>query len=354
MIAPGADSRSADEARSFWQRNRKRSLTAVVGLFVAVGFFYFVLPRIVGLGPTVRALRSGDAGWLLLGVALEACSMLGDIVTFRGVFAARGTPIKFRRTADVRMAGAAATKLLAAAGAGGIALTVWSLRAGGLSSEAVADGILCYEILTYGAYAIALAGAGFGLWFGVLSGPHPLGLTLVPAAIAMAVIVVVLSMLYVYEPVERFLRRRAEQSSGKAADRWTRAATLPRTVHAGLRAALGMVRRRDPSVLGAVAYWGFDIGALWASFRAFGHAPPGGVLVAGYYLGTLGSALPLPGGIGGVEGGMIGAFIGFGVQAPLATIAVLAYRTISYWLPTAPGVIAYVHLRHELAADANK
>jgi uncharacterized membrane protein YbhN (UPF0104 family) len=45
---------------------------------------------------------------------------------------------------------------------------------------------------------------------------------------------------------------------------------------------------------------------------------------------------------------MIGAFIGFGVKAPLAMIALLAYRTISYRLPTIPGVIAYFHLRHDL------
>ena len=278
--------------------------------------------------------------------------MLGDIVTFRGVFAARGTPIGWRRTGDVRMAGAAATKLLAAAGAGGIALTVWALRGSGMSGAEVADGMVCYEILTYGVYAIALAGAGFGLWFGVFSGPHPVGLTLIPACVATAVILAVLSMLIVYEPVERFLQRRAERSKGRAAKRWRRTASLPRTIHTGLVAAVGMVKRRDPSTLGAFVYWGFDIGALWASFHAFGHPPPGAVLVTGYYLGTLGSALPLPGGIGGVEGGMIGAFVGFGVGAPLATIAVLGYRTISYWLPTVPGVIAYFHLRRSLGTPS--
>ncbi len=60
------------------------------------------------------------------------------------------------------------------------------------------------------------------------------------------------------------------------------------------------------------------------------------VLVMGYFLGTLGSLLPLPGGVGGVEGGMIAAFVAFGLPAGSAVIAVLAYRAISFWLPTLP------------------
>lgn len=70
----------------------------------------------------------------------------------------------------------------------------------------------------------------------------------------------------------------------------------------------------------------------------------------GYYVGTLANTLPLPGGIGGVEGGMIGSFLAFGVNGSLAVLAVLGYRTISYWLPTVPGVIAYVRLRRQVSA----
>ncbi len=72
---------------------------------------------------------------------------------------------------------------------------------------------------------------------------------------------------------------------------------------------------------------------------------PVAVLVMGYFLGTLGSLLPLPGGIGGVEGGMIGAFAAFGVPGSQALIAVLAYRAISFWLPTLPGMAGYLSLR---------
>jgi uncharacterized protein (TIRG00374 family) len=112
--------------------------------------------------------------------------------------------------------------------------------------------------------------------------------------------------------------------------------------------AIAMLKRRDPWLLGALADWGFDIAVLWASFRAFGRSPPGAVIVMGYYVGTLANVLPLPGGIGGVEGGMIGSFLGFGVQKSLAVIAVLGYRTISYWLPAIPGAIAYWRLRRKL------
>ena len=56
-----------------------------------------------------------------------------------------------------------------------------------------------------------------------------------------------------------------------------------------------------------------------------------------YFIGQLGNVLPLPGGIGGVDGAMIGAFSAFGVSPPLAVVSVLAYRAFAFWLPTLPG-----------------
>ncbi|HSO98476.1 MAG TPA: flippase-like domain-containing protein [Solirubrobacteraceae bacterium] len=211
--------------------------------------------------------------------------------------------------------------------------------------------MVCFEILIYAVYMAALAIAGFGLWLGLFSGRAPIGLTLIPAIFAVIVIVIVLSMLVVFEPTEQFLLRRAERSHGRAAERWRRSAAWPRAVHAGLVAAIDMVKRGDRSLLGALAYWGFDIGTLWAAFRAFGHSPPGAVLVMGYYLGTLGNTPPLPGGIGGVEGGMIAAFLAFGVPGRIAVLSVLGYRTISYWLPTIPGAVAYWRLRRSLGGS---
>jgi uncharacterized protein (TIRG00374 family) len=113
---------------------------------------------------------------------------------------------------------------------------------------------------------------------------------------------------------------------------------------------VGIVGDREIGVLGGVVWWGFDIAALWASFHAFGaDPPPTAVIVLAYFVGMLGNVLPLPGGIGGVDGGMIGAFAALDVNFGYATVAVLAYRAFAFWLPTVPGAFAYLQLRRTVA-----
>ncbi|MGO8904790.1 MAG: lysylphosphatidylglycerol synthase transmembrane domain-containing protein [Solirubrobacteraceae bacterium] len=343
---PGADGSSTGPSgrKSFLARHRRIAASLLGGALV-FGFVYYVVPQIVGFGPTLERLRAGNLWWLGLGVPLEALSYGAYIVLFHGVFSRLGGRIGWWVSYQITLAGGGATKLFAAAGSGGVAVTVWALRASGLASAEVAQGMVCFEILNYAVYMAALAIAGFGLWIGLFVGKAPFVLTLVPALFGLTVIVVVLSMKWLASPAQSYLLARAKRSHGRAARRWTRAARFPRALQDGLRSALALVRSGDLSWLGAIPAWGFDIGTLWVSFRAFGHSPPAAVLVMGYYVGTLGNMLPIPGGIGGVEGGMIGAFLGFGVNGSLAVLAVLAYRTISYWLPALPEGGAYLHLR---------
>ena len=96
-------------------------------------------------------------------------------------------------------------------------------------------------------------------------------------------------------------------------------------------------------------WWAFDIACLWACFKAFGESPAVGVLVIGYFVGMLANTLPLPGGVGGVDGGMIGMFVAFGVNPATAIVAVLAYRFFAFWLPIAPGAVSYATLRRTVS-----
>jgi uncharacterized protein (TIRG00374 family) len=87
---------------------------------------------------------------------------------------------------------------------------------------------------------------------------------------------------------------------------------------------------------------------LWAAFNAFGSSPPLSVILLGYLIGQLGGALPLPGGIGGIDLGLFGTLVAFGTPVADTAAAVLAYRLILFWLPLVVGGVAFVFLRKGL------
>jgi uncharacterized protein (TIRG00374 family) len=126
--------------------------------------------------------------------------------------------------------------------------------------------------------------------------------------------------------------------------------TIPASAASGVRTAIDLVRAREWGVLGAVAWWGFDIATLWACFHAYGpDPPPFAVIVLAYFVGMLGNALPLPGGIGGVDGGMIGAFAALGVSSDYAISASSPTAPSPSGCPPLPGAIAYFQLRRRVA-----
>lgn len=201
----------------------------------------------------------------------------------------------------------------------------------------------------YSVYMGALVIFGFGLYFGVLNGPAPFGITVVPAIFALILWSLFLGVAALPGDVERRIEVWA-QRSGRFGRLMAKVVTIPASAAAGVRAALVMVRDREWGLLGAVGWWAFDIGALWACFHAYGSDPPPiSVIVMAYFVGMLGNTLPLPGGIGGVDGGMIGAFVAFDVPFDYAATAVVAYRAFAFWLPTIPGAIAYLQLRRTVA-----
>src|SRR4051795_12124462 len=329
-----------------------REQAVLFGVFVAsaIAFLYFVLPRLSVLSETWHRIREGDPWWLAVALAFEVLSFGGYVWLFRTVFV-RGEEgrVGWRESYQITMAGLAATRLFAAAGAGGIALTAWALRRSGMAARTVAVRMVAFMSLLYAVYMGALLVVGVGLRTGVLpGGPAPFAITIVPAIFAGIAILVFLSVALLPEDAEKNIKRWAE-GSGKLAHFMARAVTIPASAASGIREAIGLVRRGEPGVLGAVLWWGFDIATLWACFHAFGEAPPWSVIVIAYYVGQLANTLPLPGGIGGVDGGMIGTFIAFDVNAGLAVVAVIVYRALAFWLPTLPGAVAYFQLRKRVA-----
>jgi putative heme transporter len=313
-----------------------------------VAFLYFLLPKLAGFDETWSRFKQGDPLWLAVALALELASFGGYVLLFRGVVSRDAPQLGWRESYQITMAGLAATRLFAAGGAGGIALTAWALRRSGMGPRRVAGRISTFMVALYSVYAAALVVDGLLLRTGVLNGPNPFALTIVPAIFGGTAILIVLASALVPGDLGRRWQR------GVRGPRWVGTVVkwigrVPATFGVGVRSAIRMLLRRDLHLLGALAWWGFDIAVLWACFHAFGgDPPPWAVLVMAYFVGMLANTLPLPGGIGGVEGGMIGALIAFDVPGGLAVVSVLAYRVFSFWLPTVPGAIAYLGLRRKV------
>ncbi len=337
-----------DEEMPRIQLTRRRAISGVLFVLSAVAFFYFVLPKISGVGATVHRIERGDGWWIAAGVVLEALSFAAYVVLFQAVFVREPGPIGWRESYLITMAGVVATRLLATAGAGGVALTAWALRRSGMEARLVACRMVAFMVLLYVIYAGSLVLAGLGLNTGLFPGGGSFAITILPATVGALLLAIGGAVALLPQDAERRLNQWAK-GSGRVAHWMARAVTVPALAASGVRTAIALVRTRDPRLLGAPAWWGFEICVLWACFHAFGKPPPFTVIWMAYFVGMLGNLLPLPGGIGGVEGGMIGALAAFGVHFNLAVLAVLSYRGISFWLPTIPGLVAYLQLRRTVA-----
>jgi uncharacterized protein (TIRG00374 family) len=314
-------------------RLARRTLQIVAVLAVA-GLVLLLAP---GLGQVRDLLVEARPGWLALAVAFEALSCVSYVLLFRPVFCHE---VPWRTSWEIGLAELGAGSIVPASGAGGLALGAWILRRGGMPAQRIGRRSVAFFLLKSSVNFIAVAVLGVALAVGLLGPDLSLWLTAVPAAGALLVIAAVLL-------VPR-LGVGADAPAG--AGRARRALReVRRALVGGTREAVQMLRSGNLLVIaGALGYWAWDNAVLWATFHAFGFSPAITVIVLGYLIGQLGGLLPLPGGLGGIDGGLIGTLIVFGVPAAATAAAVLVYRVILFWLPLAAGAVAFVALRRGL------
>jgi uncharacterized protein (TIRG00374 family) len=329
-------------------------LAAVVLLIVAV---YVILPKVAGVGDALDRVSDATWYWIVAAAGFNALSFASYAALFRGVLGGRDDDeirrrLDFRASYQITMAGFVATVLFSAAGAGGVALTYWAIRKAGMERRRAACRMVAFMVLLYSVYASALIVFGVLLRNGILSGDHPVGGTIVPAAIAGVLLVLAALLSLVPQDAERRIR-----NLGKRGARWAdiagAAARVPATLAAGVRTAIAYLRhpmRQIGAILGAIGWWAGNIGILWGCFHAFGVSVPVGVLVQGYFVGMVSNLAPSPaGGVGTVDAGMIGSFVLFGLPLEAVIPAVLLFRVIGFWLPIPVGIWAYIQLRRTVS-----
>ena len=203
---------------------------------------------------------------------------------------------------------------------------------------------IAFLLLTNAPNLIALGLLGSALGAGLLDGPHAPILTIVPAAIALSAIGLTTLLPIVSH-------QRAARAPLGVPRRLVFAGA--RQLELGVIEARALLAGRSWKLLGAVAYYAADNAVLWAMYKAFGHTnPPIAIFAMAYLIGSAAGSVPVPAGIGVVEGGMIGSFVLYGAPAICAGIAVLAYRAVATGLPLALGGVAFLRLCRQPAAPA--
>jgi uncharacterized membrane protein YbhN (UPF0104 family) len=305
---------------------RSLGLLALAAL-VAVGLALLV-GKAAGYASLADSLRSADPLWLAGCLAGEVIAYVGYILAFRGVAAAAGGPRLDGLTATVVVfASLGATRLLAAGGAGGLALDYWALRKTGMSRHESVVRVLGLNTLLYGVFGLVAWSASALL---LLSDNPPAALVL-PWLLGVPVL---------------FLAAALVSSEGRARTLLRRDRGRMRTLLADAVGGVVLVRRqlargefRISTLLGAGLYWTGDILCLWAASRAFGSDLPLEAVVVAYATGYVATLVPLPtGGVGGVEAAMTFALVAVGSPLATALLGVFAYRLFSFWLPTLPGL----------------
>jgi uncharacterized membrane protein YbhN (UPF0104 family) len=306
---------------------RRAALPAAVAVVAAI--------VLVALGGPIQAFADAlgraldaDPRWVAVAAVFELASFGGYVALLWLVGSRASGRLGLRETAQITLGGAAATRLLPTAGAGGAALTLWALRRSGLGTRGATRTLLTFLVLLYSVFLGSIAVTGALL---ALEG-QPVALTALPAALATAGILLPLAA--------------AGRHGAPGPGRLRTAASV---LGGAVRDAIAHLRALDARLLGAIAWWGFDMAVLWSVMHAFGGPPALEIVVLAYFLGQVGNTIPIP---GAVSGGMVGALLAFGVQADLAIVSVLAYRAIAIWLPAPIGLVALGSLRRTMSAWA--
>jgi uncharacterized membrane protein YbhN (UPF0104 family) len=281
----------------------------------------------------LRRALDADPRWVAAAFGFELLSFVGYIALLWHVAGRVSLRMNLRASAQVTMGGAGATRLLPTAGVGGAALTLWALRRTGMSTTRAARTLFAFLVTLYSVFLLSIVVSGGLLATGVVASDGPTALAAIPAALAGLAILASLALGWRGEP--------AATPRGRLD-----ALRVPgRLIGGGVRDGLQLLRRPDPRMLGAIAWWAFDAAVLWAMLHAFGAPPSLAVIALAYFVGQAGNTLPIP---GAVSGGIVGVLIAFGVGADVALVSVLAYRSVAIWLPAGIGLATLPSLRTTL------
>jgi len=318
----------------------QRKALKLVGYLV---FAYLVVRLIPGLSAALTSLEQVRWQWVLAACGLEVLSESGFVASWRAIVDPERLLSRDGRgeRMDTRAAWAqlGGGMLVPGGSLSSVGVGAWILHRFGMPTRLVAERQFNLSFLNTAVDAFALIIFGVGLAIGIFPGEPNLALTLLPAGLAAIGIAAALL-------VARHAGAYAERTRSRHAKVAAFITALADAVEDTKRLLLHRAGLR--SVLGALAYLGFDVLVLWSAFIAI-HADPRpgfAVVLMAYIIGALGGSIPLPAGAGAI-GGMVGMLILYGVGHNAAVATVILYQAVGQLVPLIGGGFAYLLLRRQ-------
>ena len=306
------------------ERIRLRTLLTMVAGAAAVYLLAGELAR-ASLGSTLREV---NWQWGIVALALSASTYVGATISLTGFVADR---LSFFRTLLVQVAGSFIT-LVTPAAVGGAALNIRYLQRRKIPAAVAAASVGVAQVVAFVLHIVLIV--VFAAIAGSSAKEH-----IQPPRWAWFVLagLVVLALAVLAVPAgRRALRARVSPTLGQVLPRLLDVAQQPVKLARGIGGAL----------LLSLSY----ILCLAACVAAFGRSVPIASIAVVYLTGSaIGSILPTPGGLGGVEAALTAGLTAAGLPGAVAVSAVLLFRLLTFWLPVPFGWAAMTYLEREQA-----
>ncbi|MBT2408097.1 MULTISPECIES: lysylphosphatidylglycerol synthase transmembrane domain-containing protein [unclassified Streptomyces] len=309
------------------ERLRTRTLVTVLG--AAAAGYVLLLQLSAGSGNPFTVIDQAQPGWVALAALASAASYLAATMGFTGFVPER---LKFGRAGLAQLAGSF-VNLVSPSGLGGAALNVRFLQRAGIPAPQALSSVGVTQAIGLVLHTLLV------VVFGALAStdhasPLPSSTVLTTCLLSAAVLAGTATAVPV---VRRWLAARL---------RPLLAGVLPRLLD-----LLQNPAKLAMGVAGQLLISLASVACLYCCTRAFGlHPGFAAVAVANLVGVAVGSAIPTPGGVGGVEAALPLALERTAGIAENAAIApVLLFRLLTFWLPVLPGWLAFLWLQRRKA-----
>ena len=306
------------------ERIRLRTLLTMVAGAAAVYLLAGELAR-ASLGSTLREV---NWQWGIVALALSASTYVGATISLSGFVAVR---LSFFRTLLVQVAGSFIT-LVTPAAVGGAALNIRYLQRRKIPAAVAAASVGVAQVVAFVLHIVLI------VIFAAIAGSSAKEHIQPPrwAWFVLAGLVVLALAVLAVPAGRRALRARVSPTLGQVLPRLLDVAQQPVKLARGIGGAL----------LLSLSY----ILCLAACVAAFGRSVPIASIAVVYLTGSaIGSILPTPGGLGGVEAALTAGLTAAGLPGAVAVSAVLLFRLLTFWLPVPFGWAAMSYLEREQA-----